>query len=354
MSLMWLRMCGRACLGSASWRVMCWLLSALALCTFIPGGVSAEAKPYRLAVLELGIDDVDDALARSLTESMRKQLKTRSEFVVSDTRVSLEQLSLAHDCDAEQASCLERIAKGLEVDGFVFGRLTNETGATMARLRRFDVATHAVNNAALATLATRDGTPEQVDHKAGELIDNLFELRAARSPFARGELKPRDAADKAASVPVAAGSEHKQKLSTRQLTGYALLGGAVLSAGLSVLSFVEIDRAGSNDTFDRYRRAVGQLRPGVRDVCDEASAGQPYGLDSRSLERVQKSCGTGRTFEVLQFVFIGGAVISSGLSAFLLLGSNGDTEKPLLGSGNFSLYPSVQKRGVSLGARFKF
>jgi len=317
-------------------------------------GARAESAPYRVAVLELGIDDVDDALARNLTESMRKQLKTHSQYEVSDRRVSLEQLSLAQNCDTDEATCLERIAQGLDVDGFVFGTLTNESGATLARLRRYDAATHAVNNAALATLATRDGTAEQLDRKARELIDNLFELEVAGSPFARGELKPHDAAQLDAAAQLGTPPVNKPKLSPRALTGYALLGGAVLSAGLSVLSFVEIDRAGSNDTFDRYRRAVGQLRPGVRDVCDEAASGQGYGLDVRSLQRVQKSCGTGRTFEVLQFVFIGGAVLSSGLSAFLLLGSDSDTERPLLGRGNFSLHPSVQKRGVSLGARFKF
>jgi hypothetical protein len=316
-----------------------------------PGWARAdEAKPYRLAVLELGIDDVDDALARSLTDSMRKQLKTRSEYALSDTRVSLEQLSLVQDCDASQPSCLERIARGLSVDGFVFGKLTKETGATLARLRRYDVATQSVKSAALATLATHDGTPDEIARKARELIGDLFELEAARSPFARGQLKPRSADAIAPSIKISA---EKRKLSVRELTGYALLGGAVLSTGLSVLSFVEIDRAQSNDTFDRYRRAVGQMRPNARDVCDEAAAGQSYGLDTRSLERVQKSCGVGRTFEVLQFVFIGGAVISSGLSAYLLLGSD-SSERPLLGSGNFSLHPSVQRRGVTLGARLKF
>jgi hypothetical protein len=327
------------------------LLACLTVLALLPGWAKADAaKPYRLAVLELGIDDVDDALARSLTESMRKQLKTRGEYALRDSRVSLEQLSLAQDCDTSQQRCLERIAHALEVDGFVFGKLTKESGATLARLRRYDVATQTVKSAALATLATRDSTPDEVDQKARALIGDLFELEAARSAFARGELKPRSADDAARSVKIA---NEKRRLSTRDLTGYALLGGAVLSTGLSVLSFLEIDRAQSNDTFDRYRRAVGQMRPGARDVCDEAAAGQPYGLDPRSLERVQKSCGIGRTFEVLQFVFIGGAVISSGLSAYLLLGSE-SPERPLLGSGNFSLHPSVQRRGVTLGARFKF
>ena len=335
--------------GRLYWAVSC--ASLMLVWALGPSQVSADNGQYRLAVLELGIDDVDDAVARSLTESMRKQLTSRSEYSLRDNAVSLEQLSLAQDCDGEQTSCLDRIARSLDVDGLVFGKLTNERGATIARLRRYDVKTQAVKNAALATLATRDGKPEDIERKARELVTDLFELEAPRSPFARGDLTPR--ADPAQLGSLAPESIVKQqRLSPRELTGYALLGGAVLSAGLSVLSFVQIDRAETNDTFERYRRAVGQLRPSVRDVCDEAAAGQRYGFDARTLARVQSSCGTGRTFEVLQFLFIGGAVLSSGLSAYLLLGT--EPERPILGKGNFSLHPTVQRNGAALGARFKF
>ena len=311
------------------------------------GSTAQTTKPYRIAVLELAIEDVGDPLARSLTESMRKQLKDNPNYELRDNAVSLEQLSLAQDCDAEQTSCLERIARSLEVDGLVYGKLINERGSVLARVKRYDLASQTVKSAAIATLATRDTKAADLDNKAHQMVADLFDLEAARSPFSRDELRLRP-------EPTAAAPVVKPKMSPRKVTGYALLGGAVLSAGLSVLSFVQIDRASSNDTFDRYRRAVGQMQPSVRDVCDEAAAGQHYGLDAQSLQRVQSSCGTGRTFQVLQFVFIGSAVLSSGLSAFLLFGGENADERPLIGKGNFSLHPTVQGRGASLGARFKF
>jgi hypothetical protein len=87
-------------------------------------------------------------------------------------------------------------------------------------------------------------------------------------------------------------------------------------------------------------------------VCDEAGGDKSYGVDAGTFQRVKNSCGMGRTFEVLQFVFIGGAVLSSGLSAYLLLGPR--TEQPSFGTRTFTLHPTVGKSGASLGARFKF
>ncbi|HEX4352752.1 MAG TPA: hypothetical protein VHZ95_07565 [Polyangiales bacterium] len=322
--------------------VLVWALLALA------GAAHAQTSTYRVAVLELGIDDVSDALARSLTDQIREQLRAHSEFALSDTHVSLEQLSLAQDCDPTQTACLDKIARGLQVDGLVFGRLKNESGAAVAKLQRYDLATQTVNGSALATLALGEVKESTLQRKAGEIVADLFELEAARSPFARGELAPRNAA-------IAEQSAVEQPVvSPRKVAGYALLGGAVLSAGLSVLSFAEINKAQDNDSFDRYRRAVGQMRPTVHDVCDEANAGQSYGLEAAAFQRVRSSCSTGRTFEVLQFIFLGSAVLSSGLSAYMLLGGESKRESPQLGIGDVNLYPAVQKSGASLAARLKF
>jgi hypothetical protein len=315
------------------------------------GRVGAQAPPYRLIVLQLESENVDDALAHKLTERLQDQLRQRAGFALVDTSVSLAQLSLALNCDSSQLACLELVAQQLHVDGLLFGNLSRDGDAEQAHLQHFDSADKALKGSALVTLAP-DLDDAAFDRQARELVDVLFEAPPTR--LAPADVSPQRAAlAQPTQVPAQAPIEPDD---SRKVAGYALLGGAVLSAGLSVLSFVEIDHSQNNDAFERYRRAVGQQRPSVRDVCDEALGQQSYGLDAGSISRVRSSCATGRTFEVLQFLFIGGAVISGGLSAFLLLGPG--SEQPARTqtdhASRFSLHPSLSRRGASLKARFTF
>lgn len=337
---------GRAKLRVTTTRMQ--LLSCLAGCLTFVAALRAEAQVYRLAVLELGTEHVDDALARRLSEEIREAIKAHRHYDLQESRVSLEQLSLANDCDAETPACLERIARKLKVNGIVYGRVTKDSGAALANVQRYDLAARKVRGSALATLALTGVKNEDIEKKADQLVTDLFELEPARSPFARGQvLQPEQEADLQLMPPDSDG------INVRQVAGYALLGGAVVSAGMSVLSFVEIDRAQSNETFERYRRNVGQMRPSVRDVCDEAGSGQNYGLDAVAFQKVKSSCQAGRTFEILQFIFIGGAVLSGGLSAYLLLGDS-SREKPGPQTSRLTIRPTVYKSGGGLGARITF
>jgi hypothetical protein len=315
--------------------------------------VEAEGRVYRLIVLQLDSENVDDSVARKLTERLQSELRRRPGFELVESPVSLAQLSLGQGCDSGEADCLVRIAEHLNVDGLLFGTLSRDGDVEQARVQHFDLAERALKGSALVTIAP-DLDDVGLTRLARELIDVLFQTAPLGSHVAAGELSPQRAALARPSA-VAATAPSLAADNSRKVAGYALLGGAVLSAGLSVLSFVEIDHAQSNDAFDRYRRAVGQQRPSVRDVCDEALSQQSYGLDPGSFQRVRSSCATGRTFEVLQFLFIGGAVISGGLSAFLLLGPG--SEQPATDkreTSHFSLHPSLSRRGATLKARLTF
>jgi hypothetical protein len=321
--------------------------------TDAPNATTPSTPTTRLAVLQLDSDAVHDPTARALTDDLRAVFRARDGVALNVTPISLQQLSAAHDCDSAQSACLNEIATDLDVDVLVFGNVTTESGGEVVHLHRFEVASAEVKSSALATLAQREPAPEDIDRKAHELVSDLYELTPARSPFARSQLAaPLPHSTVAPPQPGALQLKAAdQGISGREVAGYALLGGAMLSTGLSVFSFVEIDRSQRNDNFDRYRRAVGQLRPSVRDVCDEAASGQSYGLGSADFAKVKSNCSTGRTFEVLQYVFIGSAVISSGLSAFLLFGA---APRVKFGDAQVTLHPNVGKRGGSVDARFRF
>jgi hypothetical protein len=66
--------------------------------------------------------------------------------------------------------------------------------------------------------------------------------------------------------------------------------------------------------------------PEVNDVCKAADIGltyEPQGFDGADVPAVRDLCSTGDTVEVLQYVFLGTAIVSGGLGVYLLL-SAGD------------------------------
>src|SRR3982751_1624624 len=87
-----------------------WLRSALSsacLCSWLLTGAAAAASgEYRLAVLELESDDLQDKFAEDLAQQLRRALAARSDYTLHDTHVSLAQLSLGQNCDVSRAGCL--------------------------------------------------------------------------------------------------------------------------------------------------------------------------------------------------------------------------------------------------------
>jgi hypothetical protein len=325
-------------------------LYGLPLCLALEGSAFAESGEYRMAVFALETDDLQDQFAVRLAQQLRATLDARSDYALQDTRVSLMQLSLAQNCNTAEAKCLASIAQSLGVDGFVFGKVTHEGGVPVALLRRYDLWSQQIDRSALASFTSNTPRREELDRSSSKLLNDLLgpapkanrnqpELAAPVLPKLSkpGELAPPD-----------------NDVTASRVAGYALLGGAVLSAGASVLSFMEVHRAERNRDYERYRLAVGARTTNVADVCDEANAGRRYGLDASSFREAKSACSRGTAFEILQFVFIGGAVVSGGLAAYFLTSSGRAKERPTLGSENWSLHPTIARKGFGLGARMKF
>jgi hypothetical protein len=77
------------------------------------------------AVVVLGIRSVegDDDVANDITEQLRSAARGIEGWNVSNTAVSMAQMSLAHGCDEIDAACLAEIAKGLGADRIIYGTL---------------------------------------------------------------------------------------------------------------------------------------------------------------------------------------------------------------------------------------
>lgn len=328
-------------------------LAAFALAALAQPARASEGEVVtHLALFEINSDGVHDDLARQLSDALRRKVLAMPGHQLSDARVSLEQLSLVHDCDTAELPCLGKIARQLGVGGFIFGHMQSERSGAYAEVRLFDAGSQTIKRVSRAMFAQREASGSDVSRKAEILVSQLLGPEQAPSsdtPSARPLLE----VTAPTSAETATEAEASSGVSTQEVAGYALLGGAALSVGLSVYAFVEIDRAQSNENFDRYRKAVGKADPMVKDVCDEAASDRKHGLDPRSFSEVKDECSAGRTFEVLQFVFLGAAAVSGGLSAYLLLSEDGE-RKPSALLDAMPFHPVVRRNAAELRAKFRF
>jgi TolB-like protein len=147
------------------------------------------------------------------------------------------------------------------------------------------------------------------------------------------------------------GREDDKPKSLRWL-GYTLLGvgGAALVG--TVTSWIILGGINGDATFKKYRAAVG---PSIDDICGEADDGRLYGLTAKEVSDVSDMCGTGGTFEVLQWVFLIAAVGSGGAGAYILLTDKGDqSHAEATPTRTFALTPAVSRRELSLTATLRF
>ncbi|HTU61877.1 MAG TPA: hypothetical protein VMF89_25645 [Polyangiales bacterium] len=332
----------------------------------------------------------DDKVTPMLMAELREALPKRPDDELVDTHVNMTQLSLAEDCSVLELSCLGQIAERLKLDGFLFGKVTHDDGEVpMASFRRFDRARGAIQSTAIISFGSERFSPERMQAEVHQLLNKLLgpapkqqAVAAApavepETPVAAATPAPTPAEPPAAQAQAAAPKESSpmvlpartnesmllndrlqpsEGLSARKFAGYVLLGGAAASVGLSVLSFVQVDRAANNASFQDYRTLVGASNSKIKDVCDEASAGKSYGQSADNFRQVKSSCSSGTTFEVLQYVFIGGALVTGGLGAFLLFGGGGDAKEKARATGlrTLTLHPSIGRGGASINARVRF
>jgi hypothetical protein len=343
-----------------------WLVPVVLMGCCLAPSIALADGDNRITVLDLESDDVHDSFAGDLTASLRGALGSRPGFILHDSHASLLQLSLAHNCDPSEAACLGVLARDLELDGFIFGKVTHEGGAPVAILRRFDLRSGSVERSALVTFTSREIKSDELDRGAEHLLDELLrtpDVKATPKPQPHLELSPPTAAATTRANP-AHSAHHAPREAVVEDTGggsatttlaYALLAGSLLSAGMTAVSFIEVYNAEHNANFMRYRFAVGDSSPNAKNVCSEADAGRSYGLDASSFRDARSSCKTGSTFEILQFVFLGGAIVAGGLGAFLLA-TDSSEEKPVAGAQQaaLSVQPSVGLHNLSVDAQLTF
>jgi hypothetical protein len=324
------------------------IVAALVTLTLVQPAAAEGRK--QVAVLALESDMVTDDVAKGLRQAVCDALSARPDWEVHETQVSLAQLSFAHDCVPTEPACLRAITEQFHLDSLVFGRISRRDEEIVVHVSRFEPAAGAVERSADASFPRSTVTPEVLAWQGRALTSELFDAGslqlASQQPAADASLKLMPAATPAADSGV----------SGRVVAGYALLGAAAVSVGLSVFSFVQIQNAQDDDGFNAYRRAVGRMQPDVQDVCAEVDSGERYDVSDANFERSVISCNRGKTYQLLQFVFLGSALVTGGLGAYFLLDDSAERARAQQKSRlqALTLQPRFGRSSAELNATLRF
>jgi hypothetical protein len=335
-------------------RRACWLGSAIALLLASP----AFAQNQSLAVLGLSSDD-DEALAAELTDALRAEAKADPDYRVSSSHVSLSQMTMANDCDITEAPCRARIARALDVKQVIYGEVRRASGVA------YEVELHMFASAGSASSARRSipkGETNRTD--LGRHARALLHALEGRPDPEQSVDEPPPAAAVAPDVKPLSHEEHEAAPSFSEdaphashgsddWIGYTLLAVAGVSLGLTVFSWTQIASAGDDKNFVAYRSAVYAQKPSVSDVCDEAQARRSYGVDANTLANTRNACSTGKTFERLQYVFIGATLVSAGVGTYFLLDDDGPEHAKKDGP-HLAFRPTLGRYGAGLNVRLNY
>lgn len=146
-------------------------------------------------------------------------------------------------------------------------------------------------------------------------------------------------------------AEQKKKPSLKWL-GYTLLGVSGASLVGVGASWLVINGVEGDATYKKYSDAVD---PSLDDVCAEAAKGNRYSVTEQERKDVDSMCNTAATFEVLQYVFLGTALVSGGIGTYLLLTDHERTRgRAAAARPRLALTPSFGKRSAMVTAKLSF
>lgn len=139
--------------------------------------------------------------------------------------------------------------------------------------------------------------------------------------------------------------------------GYTLIGvGAASAIGWGASMYMIEFQYNRDSEYQAYKNAYKFM---TGDACDLALRGENAGgaLSADELTDFQGRCRSGRTFQTLQWVFLGAAVVTAGLGAYVLISELGHGDaaqaarKP---TQRLTFDPQLGRRSVALQATLRF
>ncbi|MET0384890.1 MAG: hypothetical protein ABW321_02970 [Polyangiales bacterium] len=141
-----------------------------------------------------------------------------------------------------------------------------------------------------------------------------------------------------------------------QWLGYTLIGVGAASAIAWGASMYMIEFEYNRDATYQYYKNAYQNR--TLDACEAALGGDNADkLKATELSDFQSRCRAGRTFQVLQWVFLGAAVVAAGAGVYVLISdgsSSSDRASRPAKRPRLTLDPLIERRSIALQATLRF
>lgn len=162
-----------------------------------------------------------------------------------------------------------------------------------------------------------------------------------------------------ATAPIAAFGPLEDETGGSNLSwlGYTLIGvGAASLAGWGVSMYL-VNDTNKDRTFVDYKSAFPRT---TDDVCDLADSNNTAGgrVSAAQLSDVKSLCSRGRTFNMLQWVFLGAGVLSASVGTFIVVSESGSSEEEQAAKAKRSraltFMPEVGRDTVALHTQLRF
>lgn len=326
-----------------------------------------HAQSTNVVVLGLTSIEGDDTFATNLSGALRQAASQVRGWSVSERDLPLSQIELATGCDATELSCVQQIANTVGAQRLVYGtiqRLDAGSGRFdfQIRIHLYDTASNSVLRSLEERLPSSRSDIDDLREPARRYASSLAASTAGATSTSPGVGLPPEGhdADPAPSEPVrtppvegdqggsGGGGDDIGRLNW---PAFALLAVGVGTAIAWV--FAGIDAQANAGTVSDFRAMNPTAAGGASDlsICnpDNVSANVPAG-DRR--DAINGACSS--PAEILQFVFMGTAIVA-GAAGIGLLAANGaitaDTNSDHV---QIRLRPSASLHGGSLGLELTF
>jgi hypothetical protein len=157
------------------------LLTALVAAGPVAYPVSADAR-MPLAALSavsldepaavLGLDGSDDAMAKSLTEELRRAFGRRG--LGGSEELSLAEVRLTMGCEGNDPTCLAEAGRSIGVEFLIFGELSPSGGGYTLTLHILNVPKGIEETATTRPLTKDQLSSSRIGQTANEIVDSLF------------------------------------------------------------------------------------------------------------------------------------------------------------------------------------
>ena len=338
-------------------RIALFALIASASAAAAPSVAAAQSS---LAVLGLVSEEGDDDLASAFTGALRAEATADGSYEVSSTNASLTQMTMAQDCEISEPSCRQAIGEALKAEHVIYGSVRRAGSRGHAvEAHMFDSGTGG-EVAATRTFSETTASESALAAPARELLHALTSPEQSAPPSAAsGDSAPPPVPTVAPNVAPLSDVESRDQESpttpasqgSNDWLGYTLIGLGAASMGMTVFSWIQVDQANQNSDLRAYRTAVP---PNVDDACKELDSGAAHGLSAQVVGNARDACSKGKTFDVLQYVFIGTAAVATGFGLYFLLDDESPPDRAERSRLSIALAPRLSPEGGGVSALVRF